>query len=897
MRYLERRSPLTKMAFQIMQLRRFWSHLLAVSFIGALSTGLMLLAASYLYLAPKLPPAAELRSVELQIPLRIYAGDGSLIGEFGEKRRSPVSFDQLPPQFIDAVLAAEDERFFQHGGVDIAGLARAFLELLRYQEIRSGGSTITMQVARNFFLSREQKFLRKFNEIVLAMQIENLLTKEEILTLYLNKIYLGHRSYGAEAAANVYYGKSIGELGLAEWAMIAGLPKAPSAYNPITNPDRARSRRNWILGRMEDAGFISEEEMEAARARPVTASYHGPTPDLEASYFAEMVRQQVVEKVGERAYTDGIRVHTTLDASRQKRAVAALRKGLHEYDERHGWRGPIKQLDVDDLPPLPDQDAQKPEQPDAGDQGNQITTEADAADDIATDDIAPRENDPLALWAKKLDQLDTLDVLTVALVAEVTDEYARVVTGDAGLLRLPFQAVEWARPWVNTNVVGDAPGEIADVLSVGDAVYLRQVENISIGEERYSGWRLAQIPQAQGALVSLDPENGAVQALQGGYSYGLSKYNRVVQGARQVGSAFKPFIYSSALDNGLTPATLINDAPIVFEDEELETAWRPTGASSRFYGPTRLREALYRSLNLVSIRVLKQVGVGNALETLERLGLPSDRFSRDLSLALGSATVTPMELATAYCIFANGGFRVEPWFVTRVVNDAGDTLWQAPHVQLCEDDEDCRTTWPKPVAQAEENEQDADAPQSTAPTGTQTETTRSDEPSSEQEFLAFERVLDPRTAWLMDSMMRDVVKRGTGRRALALGRSDVAGKTGTTNDQVDAWFSGYAPALVATAWVGFDNPATLGRGEYGGRAALPIWIDYMAGALEGVPEQVRAQPPGLISVRINPESGKRAQPGRGDAIFEYFREENVPEMEEDNAPGQSGDSMTPEHLF
>lgn len=839
-----------------MQLRRQWLRLACYLLILAVSGGVMVLAASYLYLAPKLPPTSELRRVELQIPLRVFANDGSLIGEFGEKRRTPVSFEQLPPTFVDAVLAAEDERFFRHGGVDFVGLARAVVELVRYQEIRSGGSTITMQVARNFFLSREQKFLRKFNEIVLALQIENLLTKEEILTLYLNKIYLGHRSYGAEAAARVYYGKPIDELSLAQWAMIAGLPKAPSAYNPIANPDRALSRRNWILGRMHEAGYISDTAMTAARNEPVVARYHGPTPDLEASYFAEMVRQEITERMGDDIYTTGMRVYTTLDAEKQSVAVQALRTGLHEYDERHGWRGPEAQLDIETLPEI----AAK-------------GTGEDSSDVSATDDneADSEKTDPLERWADLLRDYNTVGELRPAVVASLEEKSAQLVLSDARLVTLEWPQMEWAKPWVNTNVVGRAPETAANILAPGNVVRLRPMKDPETGEEI---WRLAQVPQAQGALVSLDPNTGAVLALQGGYSYGLSKYNRVVQSQRQVGSAFKPFIYSAALEHGLTPATLINDAPIVFEDKELETAWRPTGAGSRFYGPTRLRQALYRSLNLVSIRVLQRIGIGDALDTLERLGLPTERFPRDLSLALGSAAVTPMEVATGYCIFANGGYRVEPWFIQRVADNAGNTLWKAPPVVLC--DEDCEARKQRQDNPEEgADERNADTPEPRKPP----------------------RVLDARIAWLMDSMLKDVIKQGTGRRARSLGRSDIGGKTGTTNDQVDAWFSGYHPDLVATTWVGFDTPATLGRGEYGGVAALPVWIEYMGEALKGMPEKPRTQPPGLVSVRINPETGKRAAPATPRAIFEYFREDNIPEMEADR--GDSGDNsgVNPEQLF
>lgn len=850
------------MAFKIMRLRRPWLKVLAWLTGAGLTTGLMLLAASYLYLAPGLPPAAELRQVDFQIPLRIYSTEGSLIGEFGEQRRSPVSYEELPPLFVQAVLSAEDERFFGHRGVDVAGLLRATLELLRYQEIRSGGSTITMQVARNFFLSRDQRFLRKFNEIVLAMQIENLLSKEEILELYLNKIYLGHRSYGAEAAARVYYGRSIDELELPQWAMIAGLPKAPSAYNPISNPERARQRRDWILNRMHDNGAITEEQLQSARAAEITADYHGPTPDLEASYFAEMVRREVVERYGTAAYTRGMRVYTTLEDERQQAGVQALRAGLHQYDERHGWRGPEDTVEVDGLPELPSPDPE------------QDTTASGEAAEKAEQDPETGENEsetePVEQWANKLDAYTTFGRLQPALVARVEDEHARLVLPDAEQVRLPMSRMEWARPYQDIDTVGDPPEEPADVLAVGDIVRLRPVD-----PDSGPPWRLAQMPRAQGALISLDPNDGSVRTLQGGYSFGYSNYNRVTQSRRQVGSAFKPFIYTAALENGLTPATMINDAPIVFEDKELETVWRPTGAGSRFFGPTRLREGLYRSLNLVSIRVLQQIGIDNALETLDRMGLPTERFPEDLSLALGSASLTPMELATAYNIFANGGYRVEPWFIERIENDDGEVIQRAPARLLCDDKDDeedaCRL-----VHGSRDKGGELDYP--LVP-------------------IRYERVLDERTAWLMHSILRDVVKRGTGRRANALGRADIAGKTGTTNDQVDAWFSGYMPELVATAWIGFDNPSSLGAGEYGGRAALPIWMAYMKEALQGVPELQPAQPSGIVSVRINPDNGKRARSGNDKAIFEYFREGNLPEREESSSSQPEGGEAGPEHLF
>lgn len=896
-----------------MQLPRSWPRILVLLAIGGAFASVMLLAASYLYLAPKLPPAAKIKKVDYQIPMRIYSRDGALLGEFGEKRRTPLQYNQFPKPFIQAVLSAEDEHFFQHGGVDLKGLLRAAVELVRYREIRSGGSTITMQVARNFFLSRDQRFLRKFNEIVLAMQIENILTKDEILTLYLNKIYLGHRAYGAEAAAHVYYGKPLKELTLAQWAMIAGLPKAPSAYNPITNPKRAQERRNWILGRMHKDGFITVAQRDDARAQPVTASYHGTSPGVQAGYLAEMVRRKVVQRMGEDVYTSGLKVYTTIDSQKQKDAVQAVRRGLHEYDERHGWRGPIAHISTDDLPSLPP--ATTTDQKDDGSNPVAVAKpvkELENAMSRAGDETAAQQ------WADTIKSRDPVADMVPAVVAQVKDKSARVVRKDASVITLPWDALSWASPYRNTNVVGAAPKTAGDVLKVGDIIWIRRDGKDNQGNPQ---WRLAQIPQAQSALVSMDPQTGAILALQGGFSFDLSKYNRAIQGERQAGSSFKPYIYSAALLSGMTPATVINDAPIVFKDKKLETSWRPTGAESHFFGPTRLRAGLYHSLNLVSIRVLQRVGIDKTLKVTKRFGLPVDRFPHDLSLALGSATVTPLEQASGYCVFANGGFRMKPWYIDHIVNNNGTTIWQAPTVKIC--DKDCQAAQQQQAGNApsaDETDQtgnsvaavnkddktggaaasDADNTDDTPPPEQANDASDFDGyPLKDEPPVVYRyRVLNAQVAWLMDSMLKDVIRKGTGRRARALGRSDLAGKTGTTNQQVDAWFTGYSPALVASTWVGFDTPATLGRGEYGAVAALPIWMKYMGAALKGTPEQHRPQPPGIVSVRIDPKTGKRALPGDKNAMFEYFRRGNVPPPSQGGQSGKSDSgSGSPDHLF
>ena len=785
-----------------------WIRYLLLAVLAACAGGVTVLAASYLYLAPQIPAASDIRQVDYQIPLRIYTSDGKLIAEYGEKRRSPLTYDQFPPLFIKAVVAAEDETFFQNYGVDPMGLLRAAVQLVQYQQIRSGGSTITMQVARNFFLSSRQTFLRKFNEIVLALEINQILTKQQILQLYLNKIYLGHRAYGAEAAAEVYYGKPLKELTLPQWAMIAGLPKAPSAYNPITNPKRAIERRNWILHRMVVTGAITQQQMEQAVQAPVTASYHSVEPQVEAAYMGEMARQQASQLVNQDIYTAGIKIYTTLNSADQNDAVRALRDGLSAYDERHGYRGPLAHVNIGKLPKLGWPRSKQAEQAPDNPTPQPELAQRDQPDQ--TKDLAP----DLSQWVDTFKDQPAYGPLHPAIVTEVHDKQAAVLLENGHQAVLDWDAISWAAPALKDGYTGKSPNNAGDVLKAGDVIYVRP----STGDQDHGHWRLAQLPEAQSALVSLDPDTGAIRALQGGYSYFASKFNRAIQARRQVGSSFKPFIYTAALENGFTTATIVNDAPVVYDDDNLKGgAWRPTGAESRFFGPVRLREALYKSLNLASIRVLRQVGIDTAMKTLQSFGLPTDRFPHNLSLALGSASLTPLEMATAYATFANGGHRVKPWFIERIVDKTGKVLWKAPRVIECEDQQDC---------QSKSTQAANDDPAATGDNGQ----------SVQPPPVMAPRVLSPQVAWLMNSMMHSVITKGTGRRALALNRDDLAGKTGTTNNQVDAWFSGYQPSLVATVWVGFDNPKTLGSNEYGAVAALPIWVQYMGQALKGIPD-------------------------------------------------------------
>ncbi|MEX0431178.1 penicillin-binding protein 1A [Spiribacter insolitus] len=774
-------------------IRRSLQTLAGLAALGLLAVGGLVV--SYIVLAPGLPSVEAVRNVELQVPLRVYTTDGELIDEFGEMRRTPVTLSAVPASLQQAFIAAEDQRFRQHPGVDYQGLARAVWYLVRTGEKGPGGSTITMQLARNLFLSSERTYLRKLREILLALRIERQFEKDKILELYLNKIYLGQRAYGVAAAAEVYYGRPLQELTLAQQAMIAGLPKAPSAWNPLADPERALQRRAYVLGRMLDSGFIDKASYEQAMAAPITAERHRRRRSVNAPFIAEMARSWAVARYGaEAAYTSGYEIYTTISAERQHQARDALRLGLHGYDERHGYRGPLTQLDPALL------------------EGER------------------------AVLAERLSDFNTPGDLEVAVVTALDERSATLVTADGSTLELGWQGIEWARPQLGRNAMGPQPEQAADILVAGDVVYLRR----SDGE-----WRLAQLPEPQAGLVALSPDDGRIEALVGGYDFSLSKFNRVTQAARQPGSAFKPLIYSAALANGFTPATLVNDAPVVFEDASLEDVWRPENYSGRIFGPTRLREALTYSRNLVSIRLLRQVGVRTAIDHIEQFGIPADRLAPNLSLALGAAEVTPLELAQAYAVFANGGYRVNPYYIERAVDGDGIVVYES---------------WPARAVTAEAIE-----PPEPGPEGPRRPAAR-----------PAERAISAENAWLMRSMLQNVVQEGTARAARALGRSDLGGKTGTTNEQRDAWFSGFNGDLVVTAWVGFDELQTLGRYETGGRAALPIWTDFMGAALESRPESEWPRPDGLVTVRIDPESGELAGADTPGAIFETFREANLP---------------------
>ncbi len=761
---------------------------------------LLSISGAFLYLSPNLPSVDSLRSIQLQIPLRVYSADDKLIAEFGEMRRSPIRFDDIPQAFIHALLAAEDDNFANHYGVDITGLMRAATQLLKSGQIQTGGSTITMQVAKNYFLTSERSFSRKINEILLALQIERELSKNEILELYVNKIYLGNRAYGIEAAAQVYYGRPISELSVAQLAMIAGLPKAPSAFNPLVNPARSKERRDWILGRMYRLGSLDESSYRQALAEPETARYHGATPELDASYIAEMARAEMVGRFGSAAYTDGFRVYTTVSSERQIAANNALNSGLIEYDQRHGYRGP----------------------------------EANLAN-------APRDT-----WLQELAKYRSLSGLQPAAVTQVETSGILVITRDGQEHTVSWDSMKWARPYLGINSMGPRPQRPADVVKVGDVVRIRWQDEAAV---------FSQVPQAQAALVSLDPEDGSIEALAGGFSFGQSNYNRAIQAKRQPGSSFKPFIYSAALDAGYTAASLVNDSPIVFVEQGMDRIWRPKNDNNTFLGPIRMREALYKSRNLVSIRLLQTMGVDYTINYITRFGFNAQDLPRNLSLALGTATLTPMEIATGWTTFANGGYKIEPYLIQRIEDREGNLLFEANPARVPPRETQTADVEVHPV---QSNPDIADGEQTPAA----------------PHFA--EQVLDERTAYIMTSMLQDVIKRGTGRRALAMGRDDIAGKTGTTNDSIDSWFSGYNADLVTTVWAGFDQPQSLGRNEYGGTVALPIWMNYMGAVLKDMPEHPPAEPDGLLKLRIDPVSGRAATPSTPDAYFEVFKSEDSP---------------------
>ena len=830
-----------------------WSGLAGVG--GAL----LIAASAYLYLSPSLPSVETLRDVHLQTPLRVFTRDKKLLAEFGEKRRTPVHIEETPEFLVQAFMAAEDDRFYSHPGVDIVGLTRAAVQLVSTGSIQSGGSTITMQVAKNFFLSHERVFSRKFNEILLALQIERELDKSEILELYLNKIYLGNRAYGVEAAAQVYYGKSINELDLAQLAMIAGLPKAPSRYNPINDPERALIRRDWILGRMLDLGYINRNDYQTAVSQPVTARYHGARIELQAPYVAEMVRQEMIEMYGPETYTEGFQVYTTVDSSLQEAANQAVVDGLFAYTERHGYRGPVTNLN-----------------------------EADRNLEINNSEIQSNVD----VWKEALKNARSNRILMPAVVTAVEDKTAHILLRNDEIDVIEWDNLNWAKRYINVNAFGYDPKSAGDVLKAGDLILVRKMP-----DGRY---RLSQEPEAQSSLVSMNPENGAILSLVGGFNFFDSMYNRSTQAVRQAGSSFKPFVYTAAINEGLTAATMINDAPMVFADEGLEGTWRPNNDNMKFNGPMRLREGLYRSRNLVSIRLLREIGINRTINFLEGLGFEDGTMERNLGLALGNVSLTPLQLTTGYATIANGGYKVSPYLIDRV-ETMNEVLFRASPETACPECEDLLDSPEEQTAEQTEI--------SEAESGSAIVLAQGDQDNNvvdltgerdSQRITPAEQVMDPRVNYIINDIMNDVIWKGTGRRAQVLKRRDIGGKTGTTNDSKDAWFVGFNPEVLTSVWVGMDDHTTLGRWEYGANAALPIWIDFMKVALDGKPEQRLPQPDGMVTLRIDPKTGRLARQGDNNAIFEIFRQEKAPTTVSEGAMpsfDDFGQSFKPEDLF
>jgi penicillin-binding protein 1A len=753
---------------------------------GALAAALLVaFAAAIVY--PTLPSLEALTDYQPKVPLRVYSADGQLIGEFGEERRAVVRIEDVPKHLVAAILAAEDERFYQHRGVDYIGVARAALSNFVSGTVRQGASTITMQVARNFFLSKEKTLTRKFNEMLLAFKIEANLSKDDILQLYVNQIYLGQRAYGFAAAAQTYFGKSLGELTLGEAAMLAGLPKAPSRYNPIANPKRAKLRQQYVLRRMRELGWIDERQFAAASAETIAVRKEPAESPVRAEHFAEMVRQAMYERYGEAAYTRGLRVYTTLLTSHQKAAYAAVRQGVLEYDRRHGYRGIEGYVE---LPPKPTEEALE-----------------DALHDTADSD-------------------DLYAAVVVEASPRTVKAYRRggewVVIGEEGLRFAARMLGEKANP----------------------AQRIRRGAIIRVRKEA-GRWHIAQLPAVEASLVALDPRDGAVRALVGGFDFARNQFNHVTQALRQPGSSFKPFIYSAALEKGFTPATIINDAPLVFTAAQTGSEpWEPRNFDGKFEGPMRMRTALAKSKNLVSVRILQAISPSYAQDYVARFGFDPKLHPPYLTMALGAGAVTPLQMAAAYGVFANGGYRVVPYFIERVEDARGNVLVQA------------QPAVPERGAQ---------------------------------------RVIDARNAFIMTSLLREVVRSGTGARAMRLGRGDLAGKTGTTNDFVDAWFCGFNPTLVAVTWVGFDTPKSLGRNETGAQVALPIWMAYMEKALAGVPERPLEPPEGVVAVRVHPDTGLRVADG-SEGILEFFYQEFLPPQQETLVGGVLGGGRPPEEV-
>jgi penicillin-binding protein 1A len=783
--------------------------------------GAYALACSYVYLVPSLPSIESMRNVELQVPLRVYTRSGALIAQIGEQRRIPVTYDQIPELVKHAFLAAEDERFFEHHGIDYFGVVRAVLIDVVSGDKTQGASTITMQAARNMFLSLDKTARRKLQETFVTYRMEHEFSKQEIFGLYLNVIFFGQRAYGVAAAAEAFFGKTLDKLDVAEAATIAGLPKAPSRYNPIVDPQAATGRRAYVLRRMRELGYIDAATAEAANKEPMEARAHAPLFDVEAPYVAEMARLELRQRFGPSAESAGYKVYTTIDGRLQADANRAVRVGLIEYDRRHGWRGPAGHVDL----------------PAHG--------EADY------DDL--------------VDEYAVIGNLAPAIVVSVEDKSVHAYVKSQGPVEIDWDGLSWARKELRNESLGPAPKDAGQVLARGDVVYV-------VADDKGHA-QLGQIPEAQSALVALDPNDGSIVSLVGGFDYFTNKYNRVTQARRLPGSGFKPFLYSAALEHGFTPASVILDAPIVLDGNGSEDNWRPENNERQFSGPTRMREALVHSRNLVSIRILKEIGIAPAIDYIQRFGFDPRNMPHDLTLALGTMAVTPLDLAAGYAVFANGGYRVQPYFIERIEDAAGQVVWRAAPKRVCPQCEQAASPG-VPGDRGAEAVRVADGAHG--------------EPAPLPPEEVAPRIISVQNAYVMDDMMADVIKRGTGRRALSLNRGDLAGKTGTTNEAKDTWFNGFTANLVVTVWVGFDQERPLGEAEEGAHTALPIWINFMGEALKGVTEQRRLMPDGIVTLRISPDTGALVSAENPNGVPEIFMADHLPSAEDAAAVAAQG---------
>ena len=795
-------------------MRRFFKKALKPIYyiVGIISFSLVAL---YIVLASSLPSVEELQDMKMQIPMRIYTQDKKLIAVYGEKKRIPVTFSEIPEDLKNAFIAAEDNRFYSHSGVDYIGLLRAFKSFVSTGKVTQGGSTITMQVARNFYLTREKKIIRKLREILLAYKMERNLSKERIFELYMNKIYLGHRAYGVAAAAQVYYGKRLPELTLAEIAMIAGLPKAPSRYNPIANEKRALQRRDYVLRRMSENNFISKESYVTAYLKPVTARLNKASIELKAPYVSEMARAEMEERFGNEAYTLGYDVFTTIDSKLQAAAQKSLKSNIEKYDIRHGYRGAESRIKYSEL----------------------LNEDLEYDLEISITNIK-----------RFLGNYYSINGNSPAVILEVNKNKIKVYSKDNQMLDIALEDVLIKSQYYDVNYKKRIR-DLNKILSIGDVVRVKK----SSGK-----WRLSQIPNVNGALISIDSNSGAISALSGGYDFRLSKFNRATQAKRQPGSSFKPFIYSAALNKGYSPASIVNDAPKVFKEDTVSGAWRPKNYGGKFHGPTRLRYGLAKSRNMISIRLLDSIGIKYTLNFMENFGINSEKLPKDLTLALGSGEITPIKLAEAYAYFSNGGYGIKPYLIEQVRTRDNKIIYVENPIRVCGNPCDYISldTLQFPLAKSVE------------------EISELREKAGLPRFAT--QTIDPRNIYQMVSMMKDVVKYGTAKKAKVLKRSDIAGKTGTTNDQKDAWFSGFNRDVVTISFLGFDDHSSLGKKEFGSTAALPMWIDYMKIALRGTPKSNMDEPEGLVSAKIDSKNGLLASPDSKNSIIEVFRKENVP---------------------